>query len=180
MGKIDRFFLEDNAFQYIKYDDTLKEKPSSFAYFTGERILVRRIISRQFRVMATIAQKDFVVKKDVYIFKPRNSPFSGKFLLAILNSRLLSCMLTSSSTSARKDDFTQITLSDLRAIPLPRLDMTKKADVRKHDRVVALVDQILALKQTPERDITRLDKKLDALIYSLYGLSAGEIQIVEG
>jgi hypothetical protein len=36
VGKIDRFFIEDDNFQFIKYGDNLKEKPSSFDYFMGK------------------------------------------------------------------------------------------------------------------------------------------------
>ncbi|MFI5196622.1 MAG: Eco57I restriction-modification methylase domain-containing protein, partial [Chitinophagales bacterium] len=60
VGKIDRYFIESDKYCYIKYGDNLKERPSSYDYFTGERIIVRRIISRQFRIMATLTDKQFV------------------------------------------------------------------------------------------------------------------------
>ena len=65
VGKLNRYYFE-NTFQYVKYGDNLKEKPKSYEFFEGERILVRRIVSRQFRVMATLTNQEFVNKKDLY------------------------------------------------------------------------------------------------------------------
>jgi len=59
-----------------------------------------------------------------------------------------------------------------------------------HDRVVPLVERMLALhKQSPrtpqeqemvKREIESTDKGIDRLVYKLYGLSEEEITIVEG
>ena len=65
------------------------------------------------------------------------------------------------------------------------------ADTVRHDRMVALVEQMLALhKQLPlartpheqtalERQIEATDRQIDALVYELYGLTEEEIAIVE-
>ena len=63
----------------------------------------------------------------------------------------------------------------------------------RHDRMVALVEQMLALhKQLPspartpheqttlERQIEATDRQIDALVYELYGLTEWEIGMVEG
>jgi hypothetical protein len=47
--------------------------------------------------------------------------------------------------------------------------------------VVTLVDRILAAKQREsEADTSVLERKIDQLVYALYGLTPEEIQIVEG
>ena len=120
-GKLDRYVTED-SFEFVKYGDNLRERPSSFDIFVGNRILVRRIISRQFRIMASIAVNDFVTKKDIYIFKLKNEDFSIQYILSIINSKLISYLKTKSSTTAKKDDFTQLTLSDIRQIKIPQID----------------------------------------------------------
>jgi hypothetical protein len=173
-GKLDRYFLED-VNEYIKYGDNLREKPSSFDFFTGERILVRRIISRQFRIMATLTQKPLVVKKDIYIFKLNTDRFSIKYLLSIINSKFVSYLKTKNSTSAKKDDFTQLTMNDIRKLRIPIPTPNQVVNIEN------IVDQILtAKKSNPKADTSELEKEIDKIVYELYGLSEEEIRIIEG
>ncbi|WP_419547601.1 DUF7149 domain-containing protein [Microcystis sp.] len=173
-GKLDRYFLED-VNEYIKYGDNLREKPSSFDFFTGERILVRRIISRQFRIMATLTQKPLVVKKDIYIFKLNTDRFSIKYLLSIINSKFVSYLKTKNSTSAKKDDFTQLTMNDIRKLRIPIPTPNQVVNIEN------IVDQILtAKKSNPKADTSELEKEINQIVYELYGLSEEEIRIIEG
>ena len=71
------------------------------------------------------------------------------------------------------------------------IDFSNLADVARHDRMVSLVEQMLALhKQLPQaqtphektalqRRIEATDGQIDALVYELYGLTQEEIGIVE-
>src|SRR5690606_15006821 len=98
----------------------------NYSFFTGERILVRRIISRQFRMMGTYTNKEFVCKKDIYIIKLMDDKVSYKYVLALLNSKLLSFYKTKNSGSAKKNDFTQITLGDIRQLPIPKIETSQQ------------------------------------------------------
>ncbi|PKN66802.1 MAG: type II restriction endonuclease [Deltaproteobacteria bacterium HGW-Deltaproteobacteria-12] len=173
VGKIDRYY-SDESLQFVNYGENLKEKPASFKFFQGERLLIRRIISRQFRIMATIATDDFVTKKDIYTVKSKITNFSNKYLLAILNSKLISFIKTKESMTAKKDDFTQLTLKDIRELRLPTPTIQTKQTLE------TFVDQIVAAKkQDPTSDNSVLEKEIDQLVYQLYGLTAEEIRIVE-
>ncbi|MBK7669491.1 MAG: hypothetical protein IPJ32_20405 [Sphingobacteriaceae bacterium] len=158
---------------FVKYGENLKEKPLSEDYFKGERILIRRIISRQFRVMATITDQDFVNKKDIYVFKLNDTEFASKYLLAIINSKLISFLKTNASNSAKKDDFTQLTLGDIREIRIPRISVKSQAEYVKQ------VDKIISNK-IKGNDTNELESNLDLMIYKLYDLSENEIKTVEG
>ena len=73
-----------------------------------------------------------------------------------------------------------------------KLEQRFPADVARHDHMVSLVEQMLALhKQLPQaqtphektalqRRIEATDGQIDALVYELYGLTEEEIKIVEG
>jgi len=62
----------------------------------------------------------------------------------------------------------------IKHIPLPANNSSLKYNIE------LLVDEITALKkQTPWSDTTELEKKIDQLVYELYGLTEEEIQIVE-
>jgi hypothetical protein len=170
-GNLNRYLIDD-AFNFIQYDDNLKEKPKSYSFFTGERVLVRRIISRQFRMMATYTNDEFVCKKDIYIVKLNDNTISYKYLLALLNSKLLSFYKTKNSGSAKKDDFTQITLGDVRQLPIPKIEISKQKIF------IDLVDIILTMKKNCG-DTKILENELDQLVYQLYELTKEEIEIVE-
>ncbi len=173
VGKLDRYFY-DSAFQYIKYGDNLQEKPSAFDYFEGERLLVRRIVNRQFRIMASITSSRFVTKKDVYTIKLNTSEISSKYLLSIINSKLISFINTKGSTTAKKDDFTQLTLNDIRQIRIPL------PNDRQKELIENLVTQILFYKKSDfAADTSILEAEIDRLVYELYGLTEEEIRIVE-
>ena len=82
----------------------------------------------------------------------------------------------------------------LTQIPIPRLDQNNPIDSARHDRIAALVDEMLALQrelaaaehawaeeqEDLARRIARVDREIDGLVYQLYGLTEDEIKIVEG
>ncbi|HCE57764.1 MAG TPA: restriction endonuclease subunit M [Prolixibacteraceae bacterium] len=116
-GGLYRYKIERD-FQYVNYGDHLKEKPKDYSFFQGERILIRRLINRQFQIMANYADDEFVNKKDLYNLKVTNDDYQIKYLLAIINSKLISFLKIRGATTATKDDFGQLTLSDIRQIPI--------------------------------------------------------------
>ena len=60
-------------------------------------------------------------------------------------------------------------------IPIPSIKPAQKASISK------LVNQILATKRTnPDADVSDLEKRIDQIVYLLYGLTPEEIAIVEG
>ncbi|WP_284011860.1 Eco57I restriction-modification methylase domain-containing protein [Haloarcula pelagica] len=105
--------------------ELLDECPPSKEVFEGSRLLVRRLVSRDDRLLGTYSSEFFVSKKDVYIFT--SEEFSEKFLLTILNSTLLSWWHFNVELSASKDDFRQVTLTGLRELPFPNI---RQSDAR--------------------------------------------------
>jgi hypothetical protein len=116
--------------KFIVYSDDLPESPSSFDFFTGQRLLIRRIVSRQDRLMAHAVTEPFVNKKDIYIFKPIEKK-ALNYLLSVLNSKLLSYLYFRSDIVAQKDDFRQTTLEGVRNLPIPRISFTTPKKERK-------------------------------------------------
>jgi hypothetical protein len=116
---------------------------------------------------------------------PKNLKINIPFTLGILNSRLLSWLYVNTSMIAQKDDFPQVHISALAALPIPKYDRSR------NDHLVKLVEQILGLqiqlqkaktpheKEALQREIIGTDKQIDQIVYQLYGLNAEEIKIVE-
>jgi len=117
-------------------------------------------------------------------------PKSDKYLLGILNSKMGWFLISKYCTQIQRGY--QLIFKYFGKIPIHPIDFSDPADVARHDRMVALVEQMLALhKQLPQartpheqtalgRQIEATDRQIDALVYELYGLTEEEIGIVEG
>jgi len=122
-----------------KYID-FSEENSLWRYYTQPRILVRRIVNRDDRLMATYVEEDFVTKKDLNPFVNQSEEYSLKYLLASLNSSLHSYLYIMSSALATKDDFRQTTLSELRALPIRKIPFNSD-DEANVTHIEAFLDQ---------------------------------------
>jgi hypothetical protein len=109
-----------------------------------------------------------------------------KSLLAILNSRAISFWFYFTFDKFSRKIFPQFKVKELAIFPIPKLEkQTQKSLVR----LVELLDSAQIEKQKTsnprdlkeiEREIKTTDKKIDNLVYELYGLTEEEIAIVEG
>ena len=152
--------------------------------FQGKRLVIRRLLTRKFRLQVSIATETMITTDNVLNAIPVNDNTNTVFALGILNSKLLSWLYISTSMIAQKDDFPQVHISALKSLPIPVANNIQQA------RMVSLVERMLALhKQSPrtpqeqemvKREIESTDKGIDKLVYELYGLSDEEIRIVEG
>ena len=116
---------------------------------------------------------------------------SPKYVLGLLNSKVLDFYLKQVSTTMRGGFFRYFT-QFIEQLPIPTIDFDDPADVARHDRMVALVQQMLDLhkklaaasipadKTLYQRQIDATDRQIDRLVYELYDLSPEEIAIVEG
>ena len=112
-------------------------------------------------------------------------------MLAVLNSKVVNFWFKNIYVN---DDtlFPHIQKNQLESIPIPLLDMSNTQDKEMHDKIVTLVDNIIALnkklsvEKNPNsitiinRQINAVDKQIDSLVYKLYNLSDEEVKIVEG
>ena len=171
---------------------TLEDKQSLKVFYEPQpKILFRRLVNRQDRLMAGYTSRAMVFKKDVNPFIVTGVNWHTKYVLGILNSRLISYLYIRTSSIATKNDFRQTTLTELRQLPIRTIDFGNPADVKAYAKMIALVDTMLDLhKQLPnltgeklrivESQIERTDREIDKLVYRLYGLSDDEVRIVEG
>jgi len=191
VGTVRRFSLQRGDTAYIRFDDTLAE-PKPERYFIGPRLLLRELISRQFRLQAARADEDFVTNKSMQSILARPDGPEIDYILGILNSRLISWYFLHRSNIAQRDDFPKIVLKETRSLPILPLHPGNPAESPDHDKMVRLVGRMLGLhkqlaaaksaaqKAIIQRQIDATDAEIDRLVYDLYGLTAEEIAIVEG
>ncbi|HEM61272.1 MAG TPA: restriction endonuclease subunit M, partial [Chloroflexi bacterium] len=116
---------------------------------------------------------------------------SRKYVLGLLNSRVLDFVLKKVSTTLRGGYFRYFS-QFLGQLPIRTIDFDDPQDLARHDKMVALVERMLDLhkklaaatipadKKLYQRQIEATDEEIDALVYELYGLTEEEIAIVEG
>jgi hypothetical protein len=116
-------------------------------------------------------------------------PMRDLFLLGLLNSSVASLYFraTCAGLEGKGSIYLRFFGQYLEGFPVP----TAAADKARHDRMVALVDQMLTLhnqlaeakldeqKTAIQRQIDFTDRQIDLLVYELYGLDDSEIAIVE-
>lgn len=85
------------------------------------------------------------------------------------------------SNVGHRDDFPKIVLKETRELPIRVIDFGKQAEKTAHSILLTLVDQILAAKRVDAgADTSAPEAEIDRHVYSLYGLTPEEIDIVEG
>jgi len=139
----------------------------------------------------TVETGESVADQQVYITKPTLHMLSAKYLAGILGSALLAFFIRGYYGEAT-EAFPQIKVTELKALPIRSVNFSDPADATRHDRMVALVEQMLDLhkklaaatipadRALYERQIEATDRQINALVYQLYGLTDEEIAIVEG
>ena len=109
-----------------------------------------------------------------------------KYILGIVNSTLANTYFSKRFTTI------SLTSAFLGQIPIPLINFSDPVEKALHDRLVALVEKMLALtpklrgaaseseKASLQNAVTTTDAEIDRLVYELYGLTEEEIKIVEG
>lgn len=125
----------------------------------------------------------------VFMLSPVNAQSSLSYLLGILNSKLLGWFWKNRFYDQR-ERFPKIKGTYLKQLPIRDLDLANATDKFRQDHLVTLVDQMLEAKkqeaaasgqakEIATRKCAALDRRIDALVYELYGLTDEEIALVE-
>jgi type I restriction-modification system DNA methylase subunit len=175
--------------EFLSYGDWLAE-PRKSVPFDGERLLVRQIPNKQpYLVHAVFTEERcFNDINSMVVFAP-TTDISLKFLLGIINSRLVSFWFSQTLDKLQRKIFPQFKVKELATFPIRKVSFSEKSDKVAHDKLVALVEKMLALHQqlaaakTPQdtnllqRQIDATDKQIDQLVYAL---TDEEIALVKG
>lgn len=169
---VTRYSVNWNGMEFIDYCKGIAN-PRNPKYFVGRRILIREITNP--RIFASITEHELYNDPAIIIIKEGDARFPLECLLAILNSKLATFYHFNSSPKATKGAFPKILVYDVDNFPLPEL-----SDKYKVDTILGLVDEILNIKQqNPTADTSKLETKIDQLVYQLYDLTDEEIEIIE-
>lgn len=180
---INRYSINWRGNLYIKYSKKLYNVKES-RFFKQPKIVIRRILKD--RVIAALDSDGYYTSDMVYNLISIGKDIDLKFILAILNSKLISFYYTKKNYDLSAT-FPKLRVNAFQKIPIPILSKTQQQPF------ILLVDKILSLnkhlnetddKETDERakieeEIKKTDEKIDELVYQIYGITEEEKKIIE-
>jgi adenine-specific DNA-methyltransferase len=183
---IQKYQTRWNKDYWISFGDWLAEPRYSAKFDAIEKITIRQTGDS---LIATLDNNQFIVRDNLYTIVSRKND-NLRFLLALLNSKLLNWFYQNIVNPEKGEALAQVKRGHLALLPIRAIDFSNPIDVKRHDRMVALVERMLELHKrtlvTPQeqerltREIQSTDREIDRLVYELYGLAEEEIKIVEG
>ena len=161
--------------EYLWYrPDLMKEKtgclPHTKEFFdVPEKLVTQRVnSSMQLLVAYDDGKNYFLDTTNVSSYETWDKTFSMKFLCGVLNSSTINFWYS------RKYRMPTIGGYELESIPI--ID----TDKRVQSQIIEIVNQILVLKKKGSNlDTSKLERKIDILVYLLYGLTWDKVQVVE-
>ena len=193
--QIGRYFIGEDVKGYIAKNIIEDEK----AHIKENSILVQRIIAHiekpidHIKIIASLS-KTLNIQKYIIVDTINQlqniSNISSEFLIAILNSKLISWYVYR-FICGKAIRTMQFDNPITKRIPLPIINLDIKKDKKLYDQLVALVDVMLDLnkkiqtakgnaKEQIQRQIDITDNKIDDIVYQLYNITDKEKQIITG
>jgi hypothetical protein len=158
-------------------------RPGTADRFEQPKVLIRDTGNA---LQGTFDDELYYVKDVLVLLDVDRNAQKLKFLLGLLNSRLMKFYYETSFPTLH------VQRDELASLPIRTIDFSNPEEVAQHDKLVALVENMLELqkkhhearmerdKELYERQIKIVDAQIDKLVYNLYGLMEEEIRVVEG
>ena len=206
--EVERYSIEWQG-RYLRYSPEKMRRPKFPALFENPKIIVRMVTGEQ-GLVSTLDTENYYTDhsyhlcvlyhflKDVEYSRlqlPENSTklsenYKPSFLLGLINSKTLNYFY-----KTKLGGGLNVYPEDIRQLPIHKINFDNPVEKLVHDEIAKLVEKMLALqkeRQTvrPEDDfdrarnldheIEKMDAEIDKRVYSLYGLTEEEIEIVKG
>jgi len=185
---VTRYYLKPTQ-EFVNYGPWLAA-PRNPELFDSPKILMRRTDDH---LMSSLEEEYAICVNSCHVIKIKESykDLSYAYILGLLNSRLLQRIFELQNPQMVGKVFAEIKVVYVRRLPIHTINFDDPEEAARHDKMVALVERMLALhkklaaaaipadKELYQRQIEATDRQIDALVYELYGLTEGEIGVVE-
>lgn len=166
---VTKYNVQWNGKLWISYGEWLAA-PRKPEFFKTPRILIREITNPN--ILACYTEEEYYNTPSI-INVINIKKYSVKYVLGILNSKLLSFYHINSSPKAKKGLFPKILVNDVRNLPI----YDKESPL--NSKIINLVDRIIELKKL-DKDTQDLEVQVDEMVYDLYELTEEEKELVRG
>lgn len=159
--------------EYLKYTKELGA-PRQHRFFTDEKIIFRQILSSNpLEMIVAYSDSEHYFTQIGFSVIPKDKQLTSvKYLVGILNSRLMNYFHTAKYLDSEKITFPKILIENCKQFPIKRAE--------EPIQIIDLVDKILEAKRLdPTANTIALEKEIDTMVYALYNLTEEEIAIIE-
>lgn len=145
------------AGSYLRYGKHLAA-PRTFNLFDGKKIIIREITGNYPKCLIATYNEDIYLfnMSNIAIVEKTNSDISLKYILAVLNSKLLSYYFVKNTAKSVRKLFPKIILNDLRKFPIKKIKPEfQEPFIEKADLILALNKELQEQSQKFQRTIQR-------------------------
>jgi type I restriction-modification system DNA methylase subunit len=187
---VERYWVHWNGRQWISYGPWLGAAREQ-RFFTEKRILVKQIIDwSDRRPWAAMTEEELYNTQNAFTVLPR-SGWSCAFVLGLLNSRLIAFYHRRRFLEEFKMRFQKVLIKDFRRLPLPASAAAGGQSEALAAQIASAAETMTSLRRRVhqchmdddarrlEREAAALDRRIDGLVYEIYGLTDDEIALVE-
>jgi type I restriction-modification system DNA methylase subunit len=178
--------LWDNDY-WILYGEWLAAPRDKTIFEVPEKIMVRQTGDS---IIASIIKGTFFARNNMHILLPKIESCDLRYILAFLNSRVMDYCYTIMNPE-KGEALAEVKKQHVEQLPIRPIDFSSPSEKKLHDNIVFFVSSLITLYQklpratgqgrvVIERQIDYNDKRINDLVYDLYGLTGEEIKIVEG
>jgi type I restriction-modification system DNA methylase subunit len=153
---VGRYFTSWSG-QYLKYGKHLAA-PRTFNLFDGKKIIVREITGNYPKcIIATYNEEIYLYNRsNIAIVEKTNSDISLKYIIAVLNSKLLCYYFVKNTAKSVRKLFPKIILNDLRKFPMKKINSVEQEPfIEKADLMITLNENLQDQSQKFQRTIQR-------------------------
>lgn len=179
---IGRYFLRIKSKKWILFGSNLAA-PRHTRFHTGPRIWIQRIrnpkLKQRLVCYFTDLMEDLAASSGLSIVRSINPDYSCRALCGLLNSRFINWWYS--------QNFHEVNIkpTDIATIPLPPNWLVTQHEISEavkelQSLLIRSIDSRNSIaSEVYQRQIADSDRRIDKVIYNLYGLTADEIRIVE-
>jgi adenine-specific DNA-methyltransferase len=170
---IQKYIVSDGINEYLKYGDWLGASRER-KFFDNNKIIIRQILSGDnLNIVAAYSEEPhFFTQIGFSLISKRNNDKELKYLIAIVNSKLMSFYHKCKFLDKEKVVFQKILIANCKQLPI------KQLSPESQQPFIDLVDKILAGKQAGE-DTQTLEAEIDLRVYKLYELTHAEVLVID-
>ena len=167
---ISKYTLTNDIKEYLKYGDWLGA-PREKKFFTNPKIIVRQILGSKNLDLICAYSEDLIFFTQIgfSLISKNNNIDELKFILGLLNSRLLSFYHKHKFLDIEKIIFQKILIANCKKLPI------KKTNVVMRNKIISLVNSIL----NSEKNELKFKEEIDNIVYKIYELNYEEVKIID-
>jgi len=184
---IGRYRINPLEVRYIKYGEWLAEPRPAANFDAPSKIFMRQTGDS---LIAALDESQYLCLNNMHVLVPMDKTINCKYILAILNSRLLNWYYQTLNPEVG-EALAEVKKTNVARLPIKKPNLSVPSQRSLHDKMVELVSQMLDLRKRLagvkteddrvrlEREIKATDDEIDSMVYKLYGLTNEEIGIIE-